>query len=142
MLDRGGVWGAPRLPSGLIGGLIVLGAPHHPRSSTPLITALVDFITKADALRGPMSEMALLLFGATDETRGQSLKFRQTEAGKIEWEGRKVTWETARKKRQPRILKNVAQALLDAEIAARKAKPRPTGTATDAEVVEAMAGLV
>jgi hypothetical protein len=121
-----GLW-APQAPIGLVGKLVVLGAPHKPRSWKPLRSALADFLMKAEDLQGPISEMALLLFGATAETRDQLLEDRERAVGEVVWRGKTVTWEAVRRRTGRRyvILQRVAQALYDAELEARQSHMNP-----------------
>lgn len=110
-------------PTGLLGSLPVLGAPHNPHSSTPFTNALIDFLRTAEELQGPMSKMALMLFGATAETRDQDLGVRERAVAEVVWKGKTVTWEAVRRKPKGRryvIMKHVAQALYDAEVVARQ----------------------
>lgn len=96
--------------------LTVLGGPED-TSLGVFRDAFTRFIQENDDLTGPTSEMALLLFGATDETRGQNLEFRQREVGKVIVEGNTVTWEAVRKPKGRRyeVLEEIAHALCDAE---------------------------
>jgi hypothetical protein len=116
-----------------LAGLMVLGGPHHQRSArTQLPDAFERFLREDKTLRGPMSEMALRLFGATETTREQSLTVREREVGKVLWKGKTVGVEAVRRRKGGRrytVIERVAQALLDAEVEARE-RAEQSGTSS------------
>src|ERR1700691_708487 len=87
LLKGRGLWDSRSL-TGLLGRLAVLGAPHSPYSWKPLRDAFIAYLREAEELRGSMSERALRLSGATEETRDQLLGVRERAVGEVVWKGK------------------------------------------------------
>jgi hypothetical protein len=108
-----------------LSGFMVLGGPYDlPSARRQLPGAFTRFLRDDKSLQGPMSEMALRLFGATTATHGQTIMFREGEVGKVQWKGRTVGVEAVRRKpggRRWEIIERVAEALYDAEVEVRRA---------------------